>query len=176
MAKLPTEYKKLKGTLNVTREKQKPAADVKISKINGIIFAGDIKISCPKTIKTTYCKKFWKSLINMLINLRILSPNDLAEIEHMILILEFLREVDKKLAETDFLNPQYDVLLDRQTKLYKQWASLSAKYYISPVARQKMIVDNLAIEKSRQEIEINSKKSTISNLLSNRENKKVQNV
>ena len=171
--KKPTELKKLEGTYRADRERKNPSTDVVINKVDGVIFQEDVKIICPKSLKTKYVRKFYKTLTSNLIALKVLSAQDLPEIEHMCIVLEKLRDIDTKLIECDFIEDpiNYDRLIKTQSILNKQFESIAGKYFISPVARQKMVLDNFNIQKTAQEIK--KEDSAISSLLESRNLRRV---
>ena len=166
--KQPTELKKLKGTYRPDMEAKDN--DLKLSKIDGVLFPKGVKISCPKTIKTSYCRKFWKNLTGTLISLKQLSPSDLPDLEHFIIILEALRNVDAEISNTDIWDDKYDFLLEKQKKLFTQYDTLARKYFISPVARQKMVIDELTIKKVETEIT----KTATAGLLAQRNERRIK--
>ena len=165
--RLPTELKKLKGTLNPTREKKSPPADTVVDQL-GAIFPEGTKISCPKTITDKYVKSYWKKLTATLIALRVLSPVDLPQIEQLCVILEKLRELQSHYSQ---MNPLEDfkAFSNAQTayiSLSTKFDQLAAKYYISPAARAKLRLDELNIVKTEQELKKNE--SAISALIGDR--------
>ena len=155
--RLPTEYKKLKGTLNTTREKNNRSADEVIAKKPSAIFPEETKISCPKTIRTKYVKAYWKKLTAMLVSIRVLSPSDIPQLEELCIILEKLREVQQIFTDLDPLE-DFDTF-ERTQRVYialsNKFDQLAGKYYISPAARTKLTLDELNVIKTGQEIQKN---------------------
>lgn len=164
--KIPTELKRLKGTLNTTREKNNPSADVAISETSIIIPAGT-KVSVPKTIKTKFVKKYWKQLIENLEVLHVLSKADLPQLENLCITLEKLREVQEVFSETSVFDEEFDLIEKRFTRLSQKFDLLASKYYISPQARTQLRLQDLNLVKTSQEIEKN-KQSAVGNLLASR--------
>lgn len=166
--RLPTELKALKGTLNTTREKNKPSVDTALAKKSTAIFPEETKIACPKTIKSKYVKAYWKKLTAMLVSIRVLSPADIPQLEQLCLILEKLREVQKFYSDLDPLE-DFEEFSNAQ-KVYialsNKFDQLGSKYYISPAARTKLTLDELNVIKTGQEIQKNE--SAISAILGGR--------
>lgn len=166
--RLPTEYKKLKGTLNTTREKNNRNADEVIAKNPSAIFPEGTKITCPKTIRTKYARAYWKKLTTMLISIHVLSLADIPQLEELCIILEKLREVQELFLA---LNPLEDFdTFEKTQKVYialsNKFDQLGSKYYISPATRTKLTLDELNVIKTGQEIQKNE--SAISALLVDR--------
>lgn len=164
--KLPTELKRLKGSLNVTREKQNQSADVFIAKTS-VIIQEDERISVPKTITTKMGKKFYKQVVENLKVLHVLSRVDLTQIETMTRYLERIRELDEMIqripiADVDNLS-KYSAIYDRMTTRFD---TLASKYYISPSARVQLKLGELNAIKTAQDIKKND--NAINNLLNNR--------
>ena len=164
--KLPTELKRLKGTLNTTREKNNPSADVVIAGTSVIVPEGT-KIPVPKTIKSKFVKKYFKTIINNLETLHVLSRADLPQIENLCITLEKLREVQEEFVQTSVFDEEYDLIEKRFTRLSQKFDLLAAKYYISPAARTQLRLQDLNLVKTTQEIQKNNQ-STISSLLASR--------
>ena len=166
--KLPTEYKRLKGTLNTTREKNNPSADSVIAQKPSAIFPEETKIACPKTIKCKYVRSYWKKLTAMLVSVRVLSPSDLPQLEELCIILEKLREVQSLFSDLDPLE-DFDTFEKTQKvfiALSNKFDQLGSKYYISPAARTKLTLDELNVIKTSQDIQKNE--SAIGALLGGR--------
>lgn len=165
--RLPTEYKKLKGTLNVTDEKRmgKPASD-ELSKTS-VIVPEDEKIKTPRTIKTRDGKKFYKQVIENLKVMHVLSRVDLAQIETLARYLERIKETDAIIQEIPLEDidrlTKYSNIYDRLTTRFD---NLASKYYISPQSRVQLKLSELNLIRTSQEVEKNQ--SAISNLLSSR--------
>ena len=166
--RLPTELKALKGTLNTTREKNKPSADTALAKKSTAIFPEGTKIACPKTIQSKYVRSYWKKLTAMLVAVRVLSPADLPQLEELCIILEKLRKVQSLFSDLDPLE-DFDTFEKTQKvfiALSNKFDQLGSKYYISPAARTKLTLDELNVIKTGQEIQKNE--SAISALLGGR--------
>lgn len=162
--RLPTELKKLKGTINTTREKREPGIDTVIKNTPMIINA--TSVSCPKTITDKYCRSYWKKLTNGLLSLGVLSAADIPQIEQLCICLQKLREVQELFASISVTDDNFDLIEKRWLSLSNKFDTLGAKYYVSPVARAKIKLDDLNIRKTEQEIAKND--NAIDALLSNR--------
>ena len=167
--KLPTELKRQRGTLNVTREKENPSADVLLAHTSVIVQPGD-KVPGPKHLTTCEGKKFYKLMIKNLNALHVLSLADIPQIETMARYLERMREIDKIIKSLDPASEDDIDLYDKYDKIYgrltTQFNNLAAKYYISPQARVQLKLNELNAIKTG--IEVAKEGSAISNLLSKR--------
>lgn len=153
----PVEQKKFEGTYRKDRDAGRELVEKKINEVPGLMFEKEAKISCPKTIKSRYCKSYWKTLTKNLINLQQLSYNDIPQVENMIIILERLRKAQERLAEyeafekeDDFEN--YESCLRVVSKLTQLFNEMASKYFISPAARSKLTLEALNVVKTEQEI------------------------
>lgn len=155
----PTELKKFEGTYRKDRDEGKEIAEKKVCAVPGVIIPRDSKISCPKTITSKYVRKYWKQLTTNLIQLQVLSFNDLPQLENMMLILQKLREAQEEFAKCNFTSAEqlgnYDMCLKIVSKLTQMFNDLASKYYISPSARSKLTLDVLNVEKTAMEIKKN---------------------
>lgn len=162
---IPTELKKLKGTLNTTREKNNPSADVLIAETS-IILPEDTKISVPKTITEKKVKKFFKEVVKNLLTLRVLSIVDIPQIETLCLTYQKFIEVQKQFIDASIFDEDFDLIEKRYERLGKRFDELAAKFYISPSARTQLKLNDLALIKTAQEITKNQ--SAIGKLLNDR--------
>lgn len=71
----------------------------------------------------------------------------------MYVLLEELNKVQEKIKDMDVLNENYYSTLDLMLKLISKFDMMSAKYYISPAARTKMVLDMSAVKKTQAETE-----------------------
>lgn len=165
--RLPTELKKLKGTLNVTDEKRYGKSVADSIKNTSVIIQQDERISVPKTITTKAGKKFYKQVVENLKVLHVLSKVDLSQIETMTRYLERIHETDAIIQQIDIHNidelTKYSLIYD---KLTTRFDSLAAKFYITPSARVQLKLNELNLIKTGQEIQKND--NAINNLLSMR--------
>jgi len=163
--RLPTELKKLKGTLNTTREKQNPGADTVIAETS-VILPEQTKLSCPRWIENRVVKKFWKEEIKNLLTLRVLSRVDLHQLEELCVILQQLYNVRDQLLSTDVDSEEYDLVEKRYERIGRRFDELANKFYISPAARTQLKLNDLALVKTAQEIQKND--NAITALLNDR--------
>lgn len=148
----PIEQKRLEGTYRQDRDSGRQAAQEVITAMPSVLFEADVKVSCPKTIRTKYVKAYWRKLTAMLNSLRVLSPADLPQIETLCLVLERMREVQVAWAELTPLDDEYDAMQKRYLSLSNKFDTLAAKYYISPEARTKLKLDELTAVKAAQDV------------------------
>ena len=156
----PVELKKFEGTYRKDRDQKKEKTEKSLTLVPGMIIPKDEKVTCPKTLKTPYVRKYWKKLTNNLIQLQVLSYNDIPQLENIMIILEKLREAQEQFAACSLSEAtevvKFGVILDLVNKLTKMFNELASKYYISPSARSKLVLDVMTIEKTSQEIKKNA--------------------
>jgi phage terminase small subunit len=150
----PTELKKLEGTYRKDRDIPAEKAESVIQK-SQILFPEEKRISCPKTIKTKFVRSYWKKLTSMLIQLKVLSYADIPQLEQLCIILEKLREVQETFSLLSPLDENFEHMQKLFINLSNKFDQLGSKYYISPQARTKLILDNLTATKTQQEIQKN---------------------
>lgn len=151
----PTAVKKLEGTWRKDRDGK--ASDLALTHVQGVLVPEGLKLECPATVKTDFCRTYWEHLTESLVAMHVLGWADLPELEGMILTLEKLREARKRLADCSIDDKdEYSRLLDLVRKLEAMWHEMAPRYFVSPVARQKMVLDGLNIEKTAQEVEKNA--------------------
>ena len=161
----PTAVKRLEGTWRKDRDGNAP--DVAITHVRGVLVPEGTSLECPATVKTDFCRTYWRHLTESLVAMRVLGWADLPELEGMVLTLEKLREARKRLSECSIDDKaEYARLLDLVRKLEAMWHEMAPRYFVSPVARQKMVLDGLNIEKTAQEVEKNA--SPVDEILSMR--------
>lgn len=167
--RLPRELKEFNRTINVTDEKkyeEERKAEKQLKNIPKAIFAPETKLPCPKSIKERYVRNYWKTLTGALIALGVIGPIDLPEVEALCVTLQKLREVQKTFIELDPFDEDFDLWEKRYIRLQTKFSELGAKYYVSPVARSKIRLDDLNIQKTQQELQKNE--TALSRLLENR--------
>lgn len=163
----PVELKKLEGTYRADRDREQEQTQQIITSAPSVILPEGSKISVPKTIKSKYVKAYWRKLTASLIQLRVLSPNDIPQLEILCLTLEKLREAEQRFSEVELGDMEtYEFLLKAVTKLTSQFNELAKNYYISPTARIKLRLDDLNLVKTAQEIQKNE--TAIGSLLAQR--------
>lgn len=161
--KKPTELKKLEGTYRKDRDSEN--TDVIIKHTSMIL---DVtKVSVPKSITNAEVRKYYTKLTKGLLSIGVLSGADLPQLEQMCIILQKLKEAQKQFVDASVFDEEFDLIEKRYLRLVEKFDTLSAKYYVSPVARSKIRLDELAIQE--KEISVEEKKSSaVSRLLQNR--------
>ncbi|MDR1301548.1 MAG: hypothetical protein LBK43_03645 [Treponema sp.] len=149
----PTTQLKLAGTYREDRHGKNP--DTLIADLLNI--PGELVP--PETLIDTYCREHYKYHTNLLINLKILTVSDLPELELLYLTLQQCRQIRERLATLDMLKEPDDYV--RFTRilinLSDYFSKVAQKYYISPTARTKLQLDQLNLEKAKQEESITKK-------------------
>lgn len=151
--KLPTEYKRLKGTLNVTREKRQGNSDVVLAENTSLIIPEEERMTVPKSLTTKDGRKFWKLLTTALKELHVLAKIDLAQVETLCITYEKMKEAQNVFIKTSPLEEDYDAIQKRWQKLVAQFNQMAAMYYINPVNRSKLRLEELSAIKTKQDIE-----------------------
>jgi phage terminase small subunit len=119
--------------------------------------------NAPKTINDTVCRRYYKQHLSLLSKLRILSYSDIPELTMMYETLEQYRRINAKLNKLDPASKEYGNLSRLAMKLSKHFTELAHHYYLSPVARNKMLIDVLDIQEKKE-------KSLIGSLIDRKEN------
>lgn len=163
--KVPLELKKLRGTLNTTREKNAEHVEKKLATVAACIYQPGDKVPTPKSLTDAYTRKFFKKLTVALISIGVLSPVDLPHVEFLCITLQQLRQVTEKLQECSPLESSYDLWLKRYNTLLERFDRLGAKFYLTPGDRSKLHLEDLQIQEKQQNLE---KQTTIDLLLQNR--------
>lgn len=165
--KVPLEIKRLRGTVNVTREKNAEHVEEKLSAVPSCIYQPGDTVPTPKTLKDQYTRKFYKKLTAALISIGVLSPVDLPHVEFLCITLQQLRAVTEKLEDCDILEPNYDNWLRRYNILLERFDRLGAKFYLTPGDRSKLHLEDLQIQEKEKSLE---KQTTIDLILQDRKN------
>lgn len=163
----PVALKKLDGTYRKDRDAPAESAESALSERPGVLLPDGAKIACPKTLRTKYVRAYWKKLVGMLASMRVLSAADIPQLEQLCVILEKLRELQDVFLRTDPLAEGYDRIQRNYIALSNKFDALGSKYYISPAARSRLVLDNLAIKKTEQDIR-RAEDDAVSSLLSAR--------
>jgi phage terminase small subunit len=119
--------------------------------------------NAPKSITDKVCKRYYKQHLALLSKLHILSYSDLPELSMMYETLEQYRKVNAQLQSLVPATKEYGNLSRLAMKLSKHFTELAHHYYLSPVARNKMLIDVLDISAKKE-------KSLIGNLIARKEN------
>lgn len=148
----PIALKRLEGTYREDRDGERAIAETAIHTVPSVLFEKGVKVRVPKTIHTKYVKAYWRRLTGMLIDLQVLSPSDLPQVEAMCIVLEKLREVQVVWDSATPLDEGYDKIARLYITLSNKFDTLAAKYYVSPDARIKLKMDSLSAMKVEQEV------------------------
>lgn len=157
---LSVAQKKLNGTYRKDRHGKQEQTEQKLSET---CFSPETTLTPPKEITDPFVKDYYLFHTNQLIQLKILSPSDIPEINLLYFQLQQLRQIQKQLLETDLTKDfdQYERLTKLSIKLGNSFSELAKRYYISPTARTRIQLDNLELETKKAE-----NQSVISKLLS----------
>lgn len=140
--KKPTEIKKLEGTYRKDRDANN--SDV-VLKNTEIILTVE-KIKCPKSITNSEVKKYFSKLTQGLLSIGVLSGADLPQIEQLCVILQKLKDAQQQFNDASVFDEDFDLIEKRYLRLVEKFDFLAAKYYVSPVARSKIRLDELNIK------------------------------
>ena len=144
--RLPVELKRLKGTLNVTREKEAMKSE-KVIAASPLVFGEEVqKIACPKEITDSYVKKFWKNYTKALLSVHAFGAGDIPQFTRLCIVLQKLREVQQTFATLSVFDEDFDLWEKRYKRLADHFDSLAGKFYLSPAERAKMKLDSLTIK------------------------------
>ena len=168
--KVPLELKKLRGTVNTTREKNAEHIEKKLSTVPVCICQPGDKVPTPKSLTDAYTRKFFKKLTVALISIGVLSPVDLPHVEFLCITLQQLRAITEQLQKISPFDESYDLWLRRYTILLERFNRLGAKFYLTPGDRSKLHLEDLQIQEKQQNLE--NKQNTIDLLLANRQQMK----
>lgn len=162
--KKPTALKKLQGTYRKDRDSKK--ADVQIATTD-LIIKDEKEFKMPATIKNAEVKKFWNSLVHGLCCIGVLSGADLPQIEQLCLCLQKMKKLQKAFMDVDVDDENFTKIVNAYTRLMSKFDELAAKYYISPVARSHIRLEELSIKEKELTVEAKTR-DAVSNLLSAR--------
>jgi phage terminase small subunit len=140
--KKPVELKKLQGTYREGRD------DGVETHISGYLEVPN-NIEAPLDITDELCREHYKHHVRLLVNLKILTLSDLPEIAMMYHALQEYRKIHAAMVRVDMVADAetYDFLSERMLKFGRMFSSLATKYCISPVARNKLTMESLNIQK-----------------------------
>lgn len=159
----PTALKKKQGTYRKDRDKN--TSDVQIATTSMIIH--DASFSVPKSITTEKAKQYYLNLVNGLQEMGVLSGADLPQIEQLCLYLQKLDLAAEQFNNASVFDEDFDAIEQRYSRLVNQFDKLAQKYYISPVARSKIRLDELTIKDKELSV-AEKEKSAVSKLLAAR--------
>jgi hypothetical protein len=137
----PIEQHKLDGTYRKDRHGNSAEALV------GSVLEVPTNILPPDTLKDDYCREHYKYHVNHMAKLKILSLSDIPEIDIMYDCLQRYRKINTALSELSPASEEYAGLSRLLLKFGAQFSAIAAKYYISPSARNKVKIEELAIQK-----------------------------
>ncbi len=160
--RLSVAEKKLKGTFRKDRQSEQEQIENEITQI--VALNKDAQIKPPKNLVNKNLIEFYKSHTKKLLELGLLAPFDLPELNAMYEVLQQYYDVVEELKKTNIKENfiQYKELTDISQRLLKTFSSLSSKYYISPTARAKLTLDVLDIQHKQ-----NENKSAITRAMNN---------
>lgn len=168
--KVPLELKRLRGTVNVTREKNAEHVEKKLANVSACIFQPGDRVPIPKTLTEPYTRKFFKRLTLALISIGVLSSVDLPHVEFLCITLQQLRAITEQLQKISPFDESFDLWLRRYNILLERFDRLGAKFYLTPGDRSKLHLEDLQIQEKQQNLE--NKQTTIDLLLANRQQMK----
>lgn len=146
-----TAEKKLTGTFRSDRQDQ-----VNQDKNEQLIaltnFQEGTQIEAPSEITDSFVRSYYQYHTQQLIQLHILSPSDIPELNQLYFTLQQLRQVQEELQKTaiDDLD-KYERLTKLSIKLGNRFSDLAKKYYISPTARTRLQLDNELLKQKQNE-------------------------
>lgn len=154
--------KKLKGIYRPDRHGEQEKNELVAAET---CFNPDTVLEPPEELSDPYVIEYYQFHTAQLIQLRILSPSDIPELTILYETLEQLRNVQKQIRDTDIVSDfeKYEKLTKLSIKLGNRFGELAKKYYISPVARTRLQLDNLELEQKKIETQ-----SVIGKILANK--------
>ena len=151
MRQKPIAQKKLEGTYRECVDGEREKAELAVASV-GAFYPRGTALRCPKSIQTKAGRKHWREVTRHNIELGMLSPVDLAQVERLCVYKE---EEARLLAALQAMEPSsdgYAAALAAYLKVAKAYDELAAKYYISPQARSRLALDALNVTKAAQEV------------------------
>lgn len=168
MQKKPIEQKKLEGTYRVNKKEKSPekSPDLKLLDIS----PAPNSVGVPLSLNDPYVIDAWKEHTQLLIRLKSFQIVDVTELEQLYVTLQNLREVQvqltlvmkKGIVENLEL---FESLNGAFLRLGNRFSNLAVRYYISPAARSKILLDSLNVEHMTIE---NQKLSLAAKLIKNK--------
>lgn len=146
----PTAELKLRGTYRKDRHEKRNEVETEIAAMSD--FKSCDVLEPPVTIIDPFVIEYYKYHTHLLIQLQILQPSDVPELNLMYEVLQQERKVQAQLLKTDISDLEtYEALTKLSIKLINTFSHIAAKYYISPSARTHLELDNLQLEKAKNE-------------------------
>jgi phage terminase small subunit len=154
--KKPVELHKLDGTYRSDRHENQ----TELSIVQHLEVPNEILP--PDNITDNALIEHYKHHVQLLIRLNILTYSDFPEINMMYEALQEYRRLYVELQKIDLTKDieKYEILSSRLLKFGQRFSNLAIKYCISPVARNKLTLETLQINK-----EVEEQKSIIAKLI-----------
>jgi phage terminase small subunit len=143
----PAAQHKLEGTYIAVRHENSPeAAIAKHLEVPAGILP-------PDTITDPVATEHYRHHLQLLVRLNILTLSDIPEINMMYEALQEYRRLYAELQKADPVTDieRYEILSNRVLKFGQRFSTLASRYYISPVARTRLTLETLQINKEVQE-------------------------
>jgi phage terminase small subunit len=151
--RLPIAEKKLRGTYDVTRDKERD--EVETNLLPTAIPENTI-INPPEVITDEYVISAYKNHVNWLTHYNQLHQIDIAELDELFITLQQLRNVTRKRLEmesgdiTGNLDDYYR-LTQIEVKLRKQFVDMGKDFMMTPTVRSKLTIEQLTADKMAAE-------------------------
>jgi phage terminase small subunit len=156
--KTPIEQRKLEGTYREDRHGKS------VEPVIAPYLELPTDFSPPKNITNAFVKKHYQSHVKLLASLRILTASDIPEINIMYETLQEYRNIYTQLQKTKIGSEEYQSLSFLLLRYGKRFSEYAVRYCISPMARNRLTLESLQIEK-----EINSNISITAKLIGRKE-------
>jgi hypothetical protein len=150
----PIEELKLKGTYRKDRHKKREETEIAFRNISS-----PVEIKVPDSITNEVIKKQYIEHVHQLNTLGILQPQDLQLlnvsydlIQRAVDLQTNIDALEAKDALTDktaFM--KYERMTAMYLKIIRAYSDISTKFYVTPVARAKLILDSQTFEKNELE-------------------------
>lgn len=160
----PVALKKLEGTYRKDRDADR--ADFTIAQTD-LILSDTARVNVPASLKHPEAKKYFKDIVDGLSCIGVLAKIDLKQVEEFCLVFQKLKSLEKKFITIEPEDKDFYSVMRAYLSLLDKFNSMAALYYVSPVARSKIRLDELAIKEKELNVEAKTK-DAVSNLLSAR--------
>jgi len=153
----PVEQLKLEGTYRKDRHSERDKAQQQLEQISNV---GAIEIIIPEFLTNKVLQDRYKFHCQYLIALKLLEPQDLDLLDMSYDLLQRAVDIRKMLdalqAKNVLMENKDDILkYDQLSKMYiryiDRYKQIASVFYVSPVARSKLILDAQQIEKNKIE-------------------------
>ena len=154
---------KLTGSYRKDRYGKRNETETAVAELS--TFTAGQSLEPPENITDDFVKNYYRYHTKLLIQLGILQPSDIPELNLMYETLQTERNVQAQLQKVDITKDlkTYTALAKILIKLINTFSSLAQKYYISPSSRTHLELDNLELQKKKIENE-----SIVSKIISNK--------